>query len=246
MELAPLADPGLVADLVATALGLASSSRTALDVLVSHLRDKQALLLLDNCEHLVQACAELVDALLRACPRLHILATSRERLNVYGETAWQVPSLSDSESLQLFVERASAVRPDFILSSRNGPAAAAVCQHLDGIPLAIELAASRLNGLSVEELAARLGDRFQLLTGGNRTALPRQQTLRAAIDWSYDLLSEPERILLRRLSVFAGGWTAEAAEAACADGKREARGGAEARNTASLFFPLTSCLSSSA
>ncbi len=226
VELAPLADPGLVADLTATALGLASSSRTALDVLVSHLRDKQALLLLDNCEHLVQACAELADALLRACPRLHILATSRERLNVYGETAWRVPSLSDSESLQLFVERAGAVRPDFILSSRNGPAAAAVCQHLDGIPLAIELAASRLNGMSVEELAARLGDRFQLLSGGHRTALPRQQTLRAAIDWSYDLLSEPERALLRRLSVFASGWTAEAAEAVCADGKEEGKGAA--------------------
>ncbi len=216
-ELASLSDAGLVTDMVATALALAGSSRSAMDVLVGHLCDKQALLILDNCEHLVQACAELAEAVLRACPRLRILATSREALNIPGETTWRVPSLSAGESMQLFAECASAAQPDFAAGGLKTLAIAAICQRLDGIPLAIQLAASRLNGLSVEELAARLGDRFRLLVVGNRAALPRHQTLRAAIDWSYDLLSEPERALLRRLSVFAGGWTAEAAEATCAD-----------------------------
>jgi predicted ATPase/DNA-binding XRE family transcriptional regulator len=214
-ELAPISDPALMADTVAAAIELRPTSRPALAVLIDFLCDKELLLILDNCEHLIQACAELAVALLRACPRLRILATSREYLNVAGETAWRVPSLSAAESLQLFTARASAARADFALSSQNTSTVTDICRRLDGIPLAIELAASRVSALSVEQLAARLGNRFQLLTGGSRTALPRHQTLRALIDWSYNLLTEPERTLLRQLSVFAGGWTAEAAEQVC-------------------------------
>jgi predicted ATPase/transcriptional regulator with XRE-family HTH domain len=212
-ELAPLSEPSLVADAVAAALGLRPMGRPATALLLDHLRDEQALLLLDNCEHLIQACAELAEALLRTCPHLHILATSREALRVPGETAWRVPSLAAGEAVQLFAARARAAQPRFALTAQNGAPVAELCGRLDGIPLAIELAASRLNALSVEQIAARLDDRFRLLTGGSRTALPRQQTLRATIDWSYGLLSEDERTLLQRLSVFAGGWTLEAAEA---------------------------------
>ena len=211
-ELAPLMDPSRVADVVATALGLSAPNRPALDVLVEYLRNRHSLLLLDNCEHLIQASAELAEALLRACPDLHILATSRERLNVQGEVTWRVPSLSAEETLQLFAVRARTARPGFVLDGHTSPAVTAICRKLDGIPLAIELAAARLNSLSVGELARRLGDSYLLLTGGSRTVLPRHQTLRATIDWSYGLLSELERGLLRRLSVFAGSWTAEAVE----------------------------------
>lgn len=222
VELAALSDPSLVPQTVATALGVREEPGKALtQILVEYLKPKQLLLLLDNCEHLLGGGAALADALLRGCPDVRILATSREGLNIAGELAYRVPSLSlpnpgelppveslpKYEAMRLFIERA-----DFKVTSQNAPALVQVCYRLDGIPLAIELAAARVRALPLEELNERLDDRFRLLTGGSRTALPRQQTLRALIDWSYDLLSEPERLLLRRLSVFAGGWTLEAAE----------------------------------
>jgi predicted ATPase/class 3 adenylate cyclase len=227
VDLAPVADPALVPQAVASALGVHElADRPLLATLGDYLRGRDLLLLLDNCEHLLDACAQLTNRLLHACSRLRILATSRELLGIAGETAWRAPSLSlpDSrerlfgfldryESSQLFLERARAARPDFTVTHENASALVQICRRLDGIPLAIELAAARVRALSVEQIAARLDDRFRLLTGGSRTALRRQQTLQAAIDWSYQLLSESERILLRRLSVFAGGWTLEAAEA---------------------------------
>jgi predicted ATPase/transcriptional regulator with XRE-family HTH domain len=212
-ELAPLADAGPLTQTVAAAFGLHTMSRPALAVLTDYLADRQALLILDNCEHLIGACAELAEALLRACPRLHILATSREGLNIPGEDIWRVPSLAAAESALLFAERARSAAPGFAPTERTAPVIERICARLDGIPLAIELAAARVRSLPVEQIAARLDDRFRLLTGGARTALPRQQTLRGSIDWSYDLLGEPERRLLGRLAVFAGGWELEAAEA---------------------------------
>ncbi len=231
IELAPLGDPALVPQAVASALGLREDSvRSTLTTLTDFLSGRQLLLILDNCEHVIEACAQLADALLRACPNVRILASSREALGVAGEATFRVPSLrapdirrvpaldtlSQYEAVQLFVERAATVLPGFELTAENAPALAQVCARLDGIPLALELAAARVNVLRVEQIAARLDDRFRLLTGGSRTAVPRQQTLRALIDWSHDLLAEPERVLLRRLSVFTGGWTLEAAEAVCA------------------------------
>jgi predicted ATPase/transcriptional regulator with XRE-family HTH domain len=231
VELAPLGDPRLVPQSVASALGVREEPTRPLPVtLIDTLHRRQLLLVLDNCEHLIAACAELAHILLSACPQLHVLATSREVLGVAGEMAWRVPPLASPdpqrpvpvehllqyEAVQLFVERARTVQPTFTVTERNAAAVAQVCHRLDGIPLAIELAAARVKVLTVEQIAARLDDRFRLLTGGSRIALPRQQTLQAAIDWSYDLLSEPERRLWRRLSVFAGGWTLEAAEAVCA------------------------------
>jgi predicted ATPase/DNA-binding CsgD family transcriptional regulator len=246
VELAPLADPTLVPQAIADVLGVQEQSRRPLlETLTDALRAQQLLLVLDDCEHLVASCAALADRLLRACPQVEILATSREVLGIAGESAWAVPSLGvppdaqaatdddvatigQSEAVQLFVERACAAMPGFSLTERNAGAVAQICQRLDGIPLALELAAARVRALSVEQLAARLddvvvggsvgstGDRFRLLTGGSRASLPRQQTLRAAIDWSYALLSKPERLLLRRLSVFSGGWALEAAEDVCA------------------------------
>lgn len=231
IELAALADPTLVPHAVTQALGLASTSaRPAVTMLIDYLCDKQLLLILDNCEHLLDACAPLAESLLREAPQLQILATSRESLGVLSATTWQVPALSlpdptlasdtaplihhlrESEAVQLFVERARAAQPEFALTPRTALAVTQVCQRLDGLPLAIELAASRVRVMAIEELAARLDDRFSVLNSGNRTALPRHQTLRAMIDWSYDLLAEEEQALLRRLSVFAGGWTLEAAE----------------------------------
>jgi predicted ATPase/class 3 adenylate cyclase len=231
VEFAALADPTLVPQAVAQALGLREEpGRHLLATLAAHLQPKALLLVLDNCEHLIEACAELATALLRACPHLRLLATSREALEVPGEILYRVPSLaapdpdhlpaSDQlpryEAVRLFLARARARRPAFALTAPNSRAVAAVCARLDGIPLAIELAAARVGVLPVEGIAARLDDRFQLLTGGPRTALPRQQTLRATLDWSYDLLSEREQRLLERLAVFAGGWTLAAAEAVCA------------------------------
>lgn len=226
IELAPLADSALAPQTVATALGLrVEGNRPVLTVLIERLREKTILLVLDNCEHLIDSCARLAEALLSTCPDLRILASSREALGIPGETAYRVPSLSlpeasapietlvECEAVRLFIERASAALPDFEVASHNAPAIAEVCRRLDGIPLAIELAAARVSVLRVEQIVARLSNRFRLLTGGSRTALPRQQTLRATIDWSHDLLQDDERILLRRLSVFAGGWTLEAAEA---------------------------------
>ena len=237
VELAALADPILVPQAVAAALGVHEEpQRPLIATLIDTLRPKQLLLVLDNCEHLIDACARLAATLLGACPRLRLLATSRESLGVAGETGWLVPSLSlpaaqpladanadlistlmASEAVGLFVERAAAALPTFALTTDNALAVAQVCRRLDGIPLAIELAAARVKVLTVAQIAARLGDCFRLLSAGSRTALPRQQTLRAAIDWSYDLLAKPERALFRRLAVFAGGWTLEAAEAVCAD-----------------------------
>ncbi len=231
IELAPLSDATFVPQAVVNTLGLIEQSgRSPVSILTDFLRAKRAFLVLDNCEHLIQACAQLAETLLQNCPDLRILATSREALEIAGETLYLVPpltlpdrahvaleSLSDYEAVQLFVERARSTLAGFMLTQDNAPAIAQICHHLDGIPLAIELAAARVKLLSVDEIAARLGDRFQLLTSGARTALLRHQTLRALIDWSYDLLSEPERVLLRRLSVFAGGWTLEAAESVCID-----------------------------
>jgi predicted ATPase/DNA-binding XRE family transcriptional regulator len=231
VEFAPLSDPALVPQAIVSTLGLIEqTNREPAAILIDFLKSKKSLLILDNCEHLVQACAQLAETLLHACPDLHILATSRETLGIAGEVAYLVPSLgtpdplsatlegmSQFEAVQLFIERTSSVLPGFTATEKNASAIAQVCYHLDGIPLAIELAAARVKLLRVEEIAARLDDRFGLLTGGRRTALPRQQTLRAMIDWSHDLLTRPERILFRRLSIFAGGWTLEAAERVCSD-----------------------------
>jgi predicted ATPase/DNA-binding CsgD family transcriptional regulator len=213
VEYASLADPVLVPPQVAVSLAVREQAgQPLLTTLTSYLRDKQALLILDNCEHLIAACAQLADTLLRGCPSLHLLATSREALNLAGEHIYLVPSLEPDPAVRLFIERATAAQAHFTPDEKNADAVAQICRRLDGIPLAIELAATRVKALSIEQIAARLDNVFQLLTGGNRTALPRQQTLRAAMDWSYDLLSGPERALFRRLSVFAGGWTLEAAE----------------------------------
>jgi predicted ATPase/DNA-binding SARP family transcriptional activator len=237
VELAPLSDPLLVPQAALKALDLqAKSERPALEALADFLRPRQLLLVVDNCEHLIEACAQLIERLLRTCPHLNVLATSRERLDVPGEAVFYVPSLSTPEAdqamnvekvsqyeaVQLFVERAAATLPGFVVTDENASAIAKVCRRLDGIPLAIELAAARLNVLTVAGIAARLDDSFRLLTGGSRTALPRHQTLRAAIDWSYALLSQKERIQLRRLAVFEGGWSLEAAEAICAGEEIEA------------------------
>jgi non-specific serine/threonine protein kinase len=233
VDLAALNDPALVPQAVARVLDIAEiPGRPMIASLVESLRSRQLLLLLDNCEHLIDACAQLTDALLQGCAQVWILATSREMLGVSGETTRRVPSLGlpeveagleleqlrQNEALRLFVERAGAVASDFALTAQNAAAVVQICRRLDGIPLAIELAAARVRHLTVEEIATRLNDRFRLLTGGSRTALRRQQTLRALIDWSYELLSEKERVLFRRLSVFAGGWRVEAAEFVCAGG----------------------------
>lgn len=232
VELALLVDPELVPQTVAAVLGVREEPNYPMvGAIIEHLRDKALLLILDNCEHLIDTCAQFVDALLRACRRLKILVTSRETLGLIGETVFRVPSLAlpdlqnlpplselaQYEAIRLFVERATTVRPEFRLNETTAAAVAQICTQLDGVPLAIELAAARVRAMTTEQIAARLDDRFRLLTGGSRTALPRQQTLRAMIDWSWDLLSEPECALLRRLSVFLGGWCLEAAEAVCAD-----------------------------
>jgi predicted ATPase/DNA-binding CsgD family transcriptional regulator len=236
VELAPLGDGRRLPQVVAAVLGLHEGpDRSFADVLVDALRPRGLLLVLDNCEHLVEPCAELADTLLRLCPRVAILATSREPLGVAGETVRRVPSLAspdpralpplarlrECESVRLFVERAVAADGQFQLTERNAAAVAQICERLDGIPLALELAAARVPALSVEQIAARLGEAlgpaagFRLLADGRRTAPPRQRTLEAAVAWSYDLLRADERRLFERLAVFAGGWTLEAAEAVC-------------------------------
>ncbi|MGH2352814.1 MAG: ATP-binding protein, partial [Chloroflexota bacterium] len=231
VALAALADPALVPHAVAQAVGVREEpGRPLLGTLADALRPKRLLLVLDNCEHLLDACAHLADALLRACPHLRVLATGREALGIAGETAWRVPSLglpdarhlppvevlSQYEAVRLFIDRALAVQPGFRVTNQNALAVVQVCARLDGIPLAIELAAARVRVLPVEQLLVRLEDRFRLLSGGSRTALERHQTLRAAVDWSYDLLTEPENAVFARLAVFAGGFTLDAAEAVCA------------------------------
>ena len=233
VELAAIDDPRRVPQAVASTLGIKEESgRPLTEAVVRSLRDRRLLLVLDNSEHLIQACVELAVELLRGCPHVKILATSREPLNIAGETTYPVPALAlpkpgdvpaadvvtRYEGLRLFVERATTVAPAFAVTMQNAPVVVEICRRLDGIPLAIELAAARVRAMSVEDIAARLSDRFRLLSRGERTALPRQQTLRALIDWSYDLLSELERTLLRRLAVFAGGWTLASAESIAAGG----------------------------
>jgi predicted ATPase/class 3 adenylate cyclase len=218
IELAPLADPSQIIPALAQAFGLQELPFRPLDSQVmDYLRVKKLLLILDNCEHLIEACARLADDLLHQCAGLKILASSREALGIAGEVAYRTPSLADSESTRLFVERARAANPKFSVTDSNASAVAQICSRLDGIPLAIELAAARTKLLSVDQIAARLDDLFRLLVGGSRTALPRQQTLRALIDWSYDLLSEEEKQLLRNASVFMGGWRLDALEAVSED-----------------------------
>ncbi len=232
VELAPLTDPELIAERVAAPLNVQEQpGRTIRDSLVDFLRRKELLLLLDNVEHVVRECAELVEYLLSHCPRLKILVTGREALFISGEVTLQIPSLSlpssngqvdldkirSSEAVQLFLTRAQEFRPDFVLSAANAGSIAEIVRRLDGIPLALELATARLRMLTVEQIAARLDDRFRLLTGGRRTALARQQTLQAMIDWSWNLLGDKERLLLQRLSVFAGGWSMTAAQAVACD-----------------------------
>jgi predicted ATPase/DNA-binding CsgD family transcriptional regulator len=234
VEFAPLADPELVTQAVCTAVGVREHPGLPLiAALTDYVLSRNMLLVLDNCEHVIVACAELAEALLHTAPRLQVLATSREALYIAGEMVWLVPPLSvpesplrddtivdptalmKYESPRLFVERASAVSASFTLTEHNAAAVAEICQRLDGMPLAIELAAALVRALSVEQIATRLAthDRFRMLTTGSRTAPQRQQTLEATLDWSYALLSETERNALRRLSVFAGGWTLDAAEA---------------------------------
>jgi predicted ATPase/class 3 adenylate cyclase len=218
VELATLRDARLVPQAVASVLGVKETAgRPLSEALLQHVKDRQLLLIIDNCEHLVQGCAELAAQVLRASRQAKLVASSREPLRVAGETTYAVPALPDSEAIRLFTDRAVAAKPDFRMNG-SAAAVASVCRRLDGLPLAIELAAARVRTLPVEAIAARLDDRFRLLAGGDRTALPRQQTLRALIDWSYELLSEEERAVFRRLAVFAGGWTLEAAEAVCSFG----------------------------
>jgi predicted ATPase len=230
VELAPIAAPELVPKAVSIALGVPErSSQEVAETLAGYLGNRQVLLVLDNCEHVVEAVARLAEVLLRACPELRILVTSRELLGIDGEQVHRVRSLSvpdaaiqteaesarEYEAVALFRDRATTAVDSFKLTDKSTPLVVQVCQRLDGIPLAIELAAARLKVLSLDQIVHRLDDRFRLLTGGSRTALPRQKTLRATIDWSYGLLTEPERVLLRRLSVFAGSASLDAVEASC-------------------------------
>ena len=234
VELVGLNDPSLVPQEVAKVLDVRDvPNRPIIEALVEQLRSKEILLVLDNCEHLILACAQIVDGLLRGCKNVKILATSREALDLLGETTWPVPSLSlprvgdpvsirglgKFESTRLFTERAEGIQPQFRLTDQNMAAVVQICQRLSGMPLGIELAAARVKMMSVDEIAKRLDDRFSLLTSGNRTALSRHQTLRAAIDWSHELLTHPEQILFSRLAVFAGGFSLDEAETVCGFGE---------------------------
>ena len=232
VELARILDPALVPRTTAIAIGLRDEpKRPVIDMLCDYLQRKKMLIILDNCEHLVDACAQMADRILHAASGLRVLASSREALGIAGEVTYRVPSLglpdmehlpaleslSQYEAVKLFIDRATSAIPDFKVTNENAPALAQICHRLDGIPLAIELAAAKTHVLGVEQIAKRLDDRFRLLTGGSRTALERHQTLRAAVDWSYNLLLEGEQVLFRRLAVFVGGWTLEAAESVCAN-----------------------------
>jgi predicted ATPase/DNA-binding CsgD family transcriptional regulator len=236
VELAPLDRADHVPDAVAAALGVREQAGQSLvATLANALRHRKQLLILDNCEHLVAACASLASQLLRECPLLRILATTREALRIAGETIWRVAPLSlpeadalaptssaavegllRAEAVQLFLARTRAAMPDFQITAHETPAVARICRQLDGIPLALELAAARVPGLGLEQLARRLDDPFRVLVSGDRAAAPRQRTLRALLDSGYELLSEPERIMLRRCSVFSNSWTLDAAEGVCA------------------------------
>ncbi|MBI3660090.1 winged helix-turn-helix domain-containing protein [Candidatus Acetothermia bacterium] len=251
-ELGALTDPILVTKTVASALGLREHpNRSMVETLSDHLRLKQTLLVLDNCEHLIDACAKLAKTLLKNCANLQILATSRAALGLDGETVWSVPPLSmpdreplpapkilaQYEAVSLFITRALVSQPGFALTPENARDVARICQQLEGLPLAIELAAARLNVLSIPQIADRLADRFGLLASHRRAALPQHQTLRATMDWSWELLSENEKALLRRLSVFAGGFTLEAVEAVCGGTDRLSRGGSRTASTEILTRP---------
>src|SRR5215813_2013453 len=232
VELAPVADDELVARTAAAVLSVREEpGRPMVDTLVDAVGDRHLLVVLDNAEHVLGAAAKLADAMMRSCPRVSVLVTSREPVGISGEHVFRVPpmavppadlaapgELAAFESVQLFTQHAAMHTQGFVLNDANAAAVAAVCVRLDGIPLALELAAARLGSLSVPEISARLDQRFRLLTRGSRTALPRHQTLRALIDWSYDLLNSGEQLVLDRLSVFAGGWTLEAAEAIASRG----------------------------
>src|SRR5271165_3879377 len=220
VDLAPITDPELVPVTMARALGLPDQpGRSTMDTLTRFIADRQMLMVLDNCEHLLDASAALIIALLGASAGLTLLATSREPIGVAGEVTWRVPSLSlADEAIELFTDRGRHARPDFTLSDGNAAAVTEICRRLDGMPLAIELAAAWVRALSLAEILDGLHDRFRLLTGGSRTAVRRQQTLRASVDWSHALLTEPERILLRRLAVFVGGFDLDAAREVGAGG----------------------------
>ncbi|MDT5098702.1 MAG: hypothetical protein QOC76_2439, partial [Mycobacterium sp.] len=223
VDLAPITNPDLVPVAVIRALGLPDQQGSStIDMLMRFVGDRRMLLVLDNCEHLLDACAALVVAMQGGCPAVMIVATSREPIGVAGEVSWRVPSLSlADEAIELFTDRARQVRPDFHLTEGNAAAAAEICRRLDGVPLAIELAAARVRVLSLTEIRDSLHDRFRLLTGGARTAVRRQQTLRASVDWSHALLTQPERILFARLAVFMGGFALHAAEAVACGGDVE-------------------------
>lgn len=229
-ELAAISDPSLVPNVIAQALNVqGQSDRPVLDTLLTYLKRKRLLLILDNCEHVIEETRRVVAAILHECHDVRVLATSREPLNISGEATYRMPSLavpsnaamlfaegvSRYDSVQLFVDRALLSNNSFVFTGENAPYVAEICRRLDGIPLAIELAAARVKVLSPKQLAQKLDERFRLLTGGDRSALPRQQTMRALIDWSYDLLSDDERALFRKLSIFAGGFTLESAAAVC-------------------------------
>ena len=233
VELAPVSRPELVVPAVARALAARDEPGcTLLDSIIAKLRETEALLILDNCEQVIDAAAQMIATLLQSCSRLRVLATSQTRLGVPGEASWPVPPLTVPEpdtgelaavaaveSVRLLCDRAALARPGFTLTAENAPVVSDICRRLDGMPLAIELAAARVNALTVTQLSTRLGDRFELLTGGSRTGLPRHRTLEAAIEWSYDLLSETEQVCFRRMAVFAGGCTIDAAEAVLPDHK---------------------------
>jgi non-specific serine/threonine protein kinase len=248
VELASLMDEGLVVQALLLALGIREEpNRPLIDTVIAYLTHKSLLLILDNCEHLIFACAQLATALMRSCPHLRILATSREALAIAGETVWRVPSMPspdseavgtlkdlsgmvmEYESCQLFIQRAREAGAALELSCSSAVSVARICERLDGIPLAIELAAACVRYLSVEEISFRLDKRFQLLTGGSRTAIPRHKTLHALIDWSWETLGDQEKTLLSRLSVFAGGWAIEAAEFVCTPYPADASSSADAQ-----------------
>jgi predicted ATPase/class 3 adenylate cyclase/DNA-binding CsgD family transcriptional regulator len=223
VDLAPITDPELVLITAARTFGLPDQpGRSTMDTLTRFVADRQMLVVLDNCEHLLDASAAIVDALLAASAGLTLLATSREPIGVAGEVSWRVPSLSlTGEAVELFADRAHRARPDFVLTDENAATVGEICTRLDGLPLAIELAAARVRALSLSEILDSLHDRFRLLTGGARTAVRRQQTLRASVDWSHALLTEPERVLFRRLAAFLGGFDFDAAQSVASDGEIE-------------------------
>src|SRR5512139_2627425 len=237
IELAPIRDPLLLPRIVTTTIGLRDEpQRPVIDMLCDYLHEKRLLLVFDNCEHLVDACAQLADRILRTAPSVRMIASSREALNIPGEVTYLIPPLElpesdppasldtvcEVEAVRLFIDRAAAALPSFRASDENIASIVKICRHLDGIPLAIELAAAKIRVLGVEQIDERLGDRYRFLTGGSRTSLERHQTLRAAIDWSYNLLSPEEQSLFLRLSIFSGGWSLEAAEAVCGgDGQQD-------------------------